>query len=156
MSVIYSEDWYGDMKKMVNECEEMQRLAPQQRIVATFEVVGDGSSPYVAGDGAIYYLIVLDKGRVEEYCPLSMRHDGKGLNFRFTAPAAVWEGIAASLVDPITAGLRGTIKVRGDMRFLMQHAEAVKVLVDLYGNAAFTEWPKGKPPYSTQGERASA
>jgi len=50
-------------------------------------------------------------------------------------------------VDPITAGMRGTIRVRGDMRVLMKNADAVKILVDLYGDQVHTEWPKGKPPY---------
>lgn len=147
MSVIYSDAWYGDMKSLVNSAKGLEELAPKKRIVASFEVVGDGASPYVPKDGAIYYLIVLDGGKVCEYSPLPGRHDGKGLNFRFTAPATVWEEVAAGLADPITCGLRGTIKVRGDMRFLMQHAEAVKLLVDLYANQGTTEWPKGRPPY---------
>ncbi len=156
MSVIYSNDWYGDMKNLVNGTKEMEKLAPKNRLVAAFEVIGDGASPYVPKDGAIYYLIILEGGKVQEYKPLSSRHDGKGLNFRFTAPASVWEGIAAAQIDPITAGLRGTIKVRGDMRFLMQHAEAVKLLVDLYGHQVNTEWPLGKPPYAGQAVAASS
>ena len=86
-------------------------------------------------------------GRVEVFERLPERFSGKGLNFRFTAPAEVWESVAAGETDPITAGLRGVIKVRGDMRFLMENADAVKLLIDLYGSQVDTEWPQGKPPY---------
>ena len=93
---------------------------------------------------------MLDAGRVLELSPLAERPDGDGLDFRFTAPAAVWEDIAAGLLDPITAGLRGRIRIRGDMRFLMQNADAVKALVDLYAAQGSTEWPLGRPPYAAQ------
>ncbi len=150
MSIIYTDQWYADMKAMVNGSPKFREMAPREKILATFEIIGDEQSPYVTNGNALYYLIRLEGGMVAEYGPLSARHDGKGLNFRFTAPAALWEGIAAGLVDPIQAGLRGTIKVRGDMRFLMQHAEAVKLLVDMYGHQVSTEWPQGKPPYGSR------
>ncbi len=148
MSVIYSGTWYEDMKRLINGSAEFRKLAPKGRVDMTLEVMGDAQSPYVAAGAAIHYLVVLDGGEVTEYRPLPERHDGKGLSFRFTAPAPVWESIAAGLLDPITAGLRGQIKIRGDMRFLMKNADAVKILVDLYGNQGNTEWPKGKPPYA--------
>lgn len=148
MSVIYSDAWYADMKQLINGSEDFRRLAPRSRVAMTVEVVGDAVSPYVAEGAAIHYLIVLEGGEVTEYRPLSARHDGDGLSFRFTAPASVWESVAAGLIDPITAGLRGQIKIRGDMRFLMKNADAVKALVDLYGNQVHTEWPSGKPPYA--------
>ncbi|MBI4511923.1 MAG: SCP2 sterol-binding domain-containing protein [Deltaproteobacteria bacterium] len=147
MPVIYSEAWYEDMKKLINGSSEFRRLAPTSHITIALEIMGDGISPYVPEDGAIYFLIELTEGRVEEYRPLAGRHDGKGLSFRFSAPAHVWEGVAAGQVDPIAAGMRGQIRIRGDMRFLMQNAEAVKALVDLYGHQVHTEWPKGQPPY---------
>ncbi|MCW5830547.1 MAG: SCP2 sterol-binding domain-containing protein [Deltaproteobacteria bacterium] len=150
MSVIYTDQWYEDMKQLVNSTQKFRELAPREKILATFEVMGDEKSPYVTAGNALYYLIRLEGGQVAEYGPLPGRHDGKGLNFRFTAPASLWEEIAAGIADPIQLGLRGTIKVRGDMRFLMQHAEAVKILVDMYGHQNNTEWPKGRPPYSRQ------
>ena len=64
-----------------------------------------------------------------------------------TAEARRHERIAAGQTDPITAGLRGEIKVRGDMRFLMENADAVKLAVDLYGHQVDTEWPLGHPPH---------
>jgi putative sterol carrier protein len=148
MAVIYTDAWYEDLKQMINSSTEFAARAPQEEIVMALEVKGDGKSPYVDGDGAIYYLIVLNCGVVEEISALDERHPGKGLNFRFTAPATVWESIAAGELDPITAGLRGTIKVRGDMRVLMKNADAVKILVDLYGAQGDTEWPSGQPPYA--------
>lgn len=148
MPAIYSDAWYEDMKQLINGSAEFRKLAPKQHTVMTLEVIGDGKSPYVPNGSAVCFLIVLDQGEVTEYRPLPEKHDGKGLGFRFTAPATVWEDIAAGHVDPITSGLRGQIKIRGDMRFLMQNADAVKILVDLYGKQVSTEWPLGKPPYS--------
>ncbi|MBI3201888.1 MAG: SCP2 sterol-binding domain-containing protein [Myxococcales bacterium] len=147
MPAIYSDAWYDDMKTLINGSADFKKLAPKQRAVMTLEVVGDGKSPYVPSGKELYYLVVLDGGQVTDYRPLPERHDGKGLGFRFTAPATVWENIAAGLLDPITCGLRGQIKIRGDMRFLMQNADAVKILVDLYGQQGQTDWPQGKPPY---------
>ena len=147
MSVIYSDAWYDDMKELINGAEGFRKEAPKDRVVMSLEVLGDGSSPYVAADDALYFLIEVDDGMVQEFRPLSERFSGKGLQFRFTAPASVWESVAAGHTDPITAGLRGVIKVRGDMRYLMENADAVKLLIDLYGNQVNTEWPKGRPPY---------
>ena len=147
MSAIYSDAWYDEMKQLINGSAEFRKQAPTDHVAMTLEVLGDAASPYVSDGDAIHYLIVLSGGEVTEYRPLDGRHDGKGLSFRFTAPATIWENIAAGLLDPITAGLRGQIKVRGDMRFLMKNADAVKLLVDLYAHQVDTEWPKGKPPY---------
>jgi hypothetical protein len=147
MSVIYSDAWYEDMKTLINGSEQLGKMAPKTRIVFTLEVMGDGGSPYVPKDGGLYFVLTIENGKVIEFRPLPGRHDGKGLNFRFTAPATVWESVAAGHTDPITAGLRGEIKVRGDMRFLMQNADAVKLAIDLYANQVNTEWPLGRPPY---------
>jgi hypothetical protein len=149
MSAIYSDAWYEDMKALINGSEHLGTMAPKTRIVFTLEVMGDGASPYVPKDGGLYFLLVIENGKVTEFRPLLERHDGKGLSFRFTAPATVWEGVAAGQKDPITSGLRGEIKVRGDMRFLMQNADAVKLAIDLYANQVNTEWPLGRPPYAT-------
>ncbi len=147
MSVIYSEPWYEDMKALINGSADLRERAPADRIVLSLEVEGDGKSPYVPEDGAYYFLLEIEGGRVEVFRPLPERFSGKGLSFRFSAPASIWESVAAGQTDPITAGLRGAIKVRGDMRFLMENADAVKLLIDLYGSQVDTEWPKGKPPY---------
>ena len=147
MAEIYSDGWYEEMKRLINGSEELAAKAPNVRIVFTLEVIGDESSPYVPVENALYFLLAIDNGKVTEFGPLSERHDGKGLNFRFTAPATLWESIAAGQMDPIKAGLRGEIKVRGDMRFLMENADAVKLAIDLYSHQIETEWPLGRPPY---------
>jgi hypothetical protein len=147
MSVIYSDAWYDEMKELINGSAELRKLAPTERIVLCLEVEGDGASPYVPADETFYFLLELEGGQVVVFRPLVERFSGRGLDFRFTAPASVWESIAAGEADPITAGLRGAIKVRGDMRFLMENADAVKLLIDLYGCQVDTEWPHGKPPY---------
>ena len=148
MSVIYSDAWYEDMKTLINGSDKLGKMAPSTRIVFTLEVMGDGASPYVPKEDGLYFLLTIESGKVMEFRPLSQRHDGKGLNFRFTAPAAIWEGVAAGQKDPIKSGLRGEIKVRGDMRFLMENADAVKLAIDLYANQVNTEWPLGRPPYA--------
>ena len=147
MSAIYSDAWYDDLKQMIHGSAEFAEKAPTERMVMTLEINGDGKSPYVGAGDSMYYLLVLDTGKVTDLHALEQQHDGKGLNFRFTAPATVWEEIAAGSLDPITAGLRGKIRIRGDMRMLMQNADAVKILVDLYGSQIDTEWPHGQPPY---------
>jgi len=148
MAAVYSDDWYEDLKRMIDSSPEFAAKAPDKPVVMTLEIQGDGASPYVPGDGALYYLLRLEDGKVTELHALGDKHDGKGLSFRFTAAATTWEEIAAGLLDPITAGLRGKIRIRGDMRFLMQNADAVKILVDLYAAKIETDWPQGKPPYN--------
>ena len=73
------------------------------------------------------------------------------LNYRFTGPGSVFDSIAAGTSDPIDAALTGTIKVRGDMRFLMRQAEMVQVLLKAYSQGVDTTWPKGRPPYDGVG-----
>ena len=147
MSEIYSSAWYEAMKELINGSRKLGKVAPKARIALSLEVLGDGRSPYVPKDGALYFLLVIENGRVLEFRPLAEPHDGKGLNFRFTAPASLWESVAAGQADPIKVGLRGEIKVRGDMRFLMENADAVKLAIDLYAHQVETEWPRGRPPY---------
>ena len=148
MSAVYSDAWYDDLRQMIDNSAEFAAKAPAKRLVMTLEIDGDERSPYVEAGSALYYVIVLDGGKVVELHPVARKHDGKGLTFRFTGVATVWEEIAAGLLDPITAGLQGKLRIRGDMRFLMQNADAVKILVDLYAHQVHTEWPRGKPPYA--------
>jgi len=147
MAVIYTDPWYAELRSMIDGSAEFARRAPRGRVVMAIEVLGDAASPYVPADRTIYFLLVLEDGRVRSLEPLADRPVGDDLQFRFTAPASVWESVAAGLLDPITAGMRGRIRIRGDMRFLMQNADAVKVLVDLYAAQGNTEWPLGQPPY---------
>ena len=54
----------------------------------------------------------------------------------------------AALDDPIEIVLHGSIKVRGDMRFLLRQAELVNVLLGAYTSGVDTTWPLGRPPYA--------
>lgn len=148
MPDVYSDAWYDELRRMIESSAAFAARAPAGRIVMALEIEGDGRSPYVPADGAHHHLLVLEDGKVTELRPLEQRHDGKGLGFRFSAAATTWDEIAAGTLDPITAGLRGRIRIRGDMRFLMQNADAVKLLVDLYAAQIATEWPLGRPPYA--------
>jgi hypothetical protein len=148
MAVIYSDAWYDELRRMIDGSAEFARQAPTGCITMAVEVIGDGISPYVPAGEAIYYRLILDAGKVRELHALADRPRSDGLGFRFTATAVTWEEVAAGLLDPITAGMRGRIRIRGDMRFLMQNADAVKALVDLYAAQGRTEWPRGRPPYA--------
>jgi hypothetical protein len=89
----------------------------------------------------------IQEGKVVECQEGQERVPGKGLHFRFTGPAHIYEGVAAGLVDPVVAGLEGAITVRGDMRLLIQNAELATRIFKNLGENNSTEWPKGKPPY---------
>ena len=59
MSVIYSEAWYEDMKRLINGSDQLGKLAPKVRIAFTLEVMGDGLSPYVPAGGGLYFLLMI-------------------------------------------------------------------------------------------------
>lgn len=149
MAVIYSSKWYDDLKEIVNGDERIVEMAPPGEWRMAIEIHGDAKSPYVPEGSDKHFFLHFDNGKLAEYEELNERHDGTGLNFRFTGPAVVFDEVAAGLTDPVEAGLKGIIKIRGDMRLLMQHAEIVSIILDLYTKHINTEWPKGKPPYST-------
>lgn len=78
------------------------------------------------------------------------------LDYRFTGPSTVFDEVAASLLDPLDAVLHGSIKVRGDMRFLLRQAELVNVLLGAYTSGVATTWPSGRPPYQKVGATIDA
>ena len=45
---------------------------------------------------------------------------------------AVFEGVADGLIDLIDAGLKGSVKIIGEMRTLIRHAELVNVIYGVY------------------------
>jgi hypothetical protein len=55
--------------------------------------------------------------------------------------------VVAGDLDFVEMGLKGTIAIRGDMRLLLQNADMINVIFDIYFQSDITEWPKGKPPY---------
>jgi len=148
MAEIYTKEWYEKLQALVNSREDITARAPQGQWRICVEIIGDSKSPYVPEGQAKYFFVLFDKGKCQEYKELSETMNGKGLDFRFTGPATVFEEVAAAQRDFIEAGLRGAIKIRGDMRIFMQNAELAKIMADLYSEQVDTEWPKGKPPYN--------
>lgn len=147
MAVIYTEQWYETIFEAVNLQDGFSTKLPAGEWCMAFEVVGDGISPYVPREEILNFFVRLQEGKFVECREHPERISGKGLHFRFTGPAHIYESVAAGLVDPIVAGLKGTIKVRGDMRLLMQNAEFAYSIFKNIARSNSTEWPKGKPPY---------
>ncbi len=147
MAEIYTKDWYEKLKALVNSREDISARAPKGQWRICVEIMGDGKSPYIPEGQGKYFFILFDEGKCREYEELSETMDGKGLDFRFTGPATVFEEVAAAERDFVEAGLKGDIKIRGDMRIFMQNAELAKIMADLYSEQIDTEWPDGKPPY---------
>ena len=90
----------------------------------------------------------LDDGKCTDYHEVAEPPPRREFDFVFELPAAVFEGVASGQVDPVGAGLKGAIKITGDMRILIRHAELVNVLQEVYARDIETTWPKGSPPYS--------
>ena len=147
MPAIYTEKWIAAMFEVVNSRDDISVQLPAGEWCLAFEVVGDDVSPYVTRGETRNYFIRLREGKVVECREHQERIPGKGLHFRFTGPAYIYEGVAAGIVNPIVAGLKGAIKVRGDMRLLIQNAEFASMIFKNIAGSNSTEWPKGKPPY---------
>lgn len=149
MPDIYTPDWYEAVRTAINSAVDDIRNVPDGSWTICVEVVGDGASPYTPPDGMRRFLVRIDEGRCSWYRELDGDPDEK-LDYRFTGPASTFDGIAAGLEDPIDIVLHGTIKVRGDMRFLLRQAELVNVLLGAYTGGVDTTWPLGSPPYARQ------
>jgi hypothetical protein len=148
MPVIYSEEWYQAMVRLANSRDDISKKVPQGEWRVVVEVVGDGKSPYVPEGTVKHFLIRFLDGKVAEYREAPEKITEKGLNYRITGPASVFEGVAAGMVDPVEVGLNGTMRIRGDMRFLMQNADMVNVIFEVYTQSDVTEWDRGTPPYA--------
>lgn len=147
MPAIYTKQWYDDLKELLNRNEEVAKNAPRGRYKALAELRGDGRSPYLTNGQKLFFVVHLDDGRCAEYYEVAEPPPRKEFDFIFEVPATAFEEIAVGLADPVEAGLKGTIKITGDMRILIKHAELVNVLHDVYSREVQTTWPKGKPPY---------
>jgi len=147
MPDVYTADWYEAVKEAINEAVARIPDSPTDSFTIQAEIVDDGHSPYVADGSTLRFLIRLENGLCAWYREIDEDDPSVRLDYRFTGPATVFDEIAAAICDPIDAALAGTIKVRGDMRFLMRQAELVQVLLAAYSNGVDTTWPKGRPPY---------
>jgi len=144
---IYTSDWYEAVRDSINvKVAEMQGV-PEGTWHVAIDIVGDGRSPYVNQGAERNFVVRIEDGRCAWYREVDGADPGVRLDFRFRGPAEEFDRIAAGLLDPIDAALRGTIKARGDMRFLMRQAEHVQVLLEAYTDGVETLWPDGRPPY---------
>ena len=147
MPAIYTKEWYEELKGLLNRNEEVAKNAPRGKYKALAELRGDAHSPYLADGKKLFFVVLLDDGKCTDCFEVQEPPPRKECDFIFEVPAAVFEGVAAGLVDPVEAGLKGTIKITGDMRILIKHAELVNVVNEIYAREVETTWPKGKPPY---------
>lgn len=148
MQDIYTAEWYDALQALLNRNPDIEKNAPRGRLKVLAEIRGDGPSPYVAAGERLFFVVNLNDGKCTEYQQLTDPPPRKEFDFLFEVPASVFEGIAAGTVDPIGAGLKGTIRITGDMRILIRHADLVNVLHRIYAREVETGWPKGRPPYA--------
>lgn len=148
MPDIYTAQWYESLKEILNRSEEVTKSAPRGTWHVLAEIRGDGASPYFAKDEVKRFGIILNDGKCDKYEELAEAPPRKDFQFILDIPATLFEEIVASEADPVQAGLKGAIKITGDMRVLIQNAELVNILATIYQRDVDTDWPKGKPPYS--------
>ena len=156
MPAIYTTEWYDALKKLLNENPEVDRNAPRGTINVLAKIVGDAHSPYFTDGEVRNFVVVLSDGKCIEYRQVEVAPPRKDFDFIFELPASVFEGVAAGLIDLIDAGLKGSIKITGDMRVLIRHAELVNVIYDVYAREIETTWPKGKPATVPQADAPTA
>ncbi|MCH7578619.1 MAG: SCP2 sterol-binding domain-containing protein [Chloroflexi bacterium] len=147
MAEIYTTAWYDSMKEILNASDEVTKSAPKGIWNILAEIHGDGTSPYIAVDDVKRFAIVLDNGKCESYQELTEAPARKDFEFILEMPASLFERVVANQADPLEAGLKGDVKIVGDMRVLIQNAELVSILADIYQREIETEWPNGAPPY---------
>jgi len=148
MSAIYTQPWYESLKEILNGSDDVTKNAPRGVWHVLAEIRGDGVSPYMSPAEHKRFAIVLNDGKCDSYEELAEAPPRKDFEFILELPASLFERVVANLADPVEAGLKGAIKITGDMRVLIQNAELVNVLSEIYQREVETEWPKGKPPYA--------
>jgi putative sterol carrier protein len=151
MPVIYTTAWYEELKELLNHNPEVQKNAPPGSYNVLAEIKGEDQSPYLPEGDDRRFVVRLTDGKCDEYYETSEPPSRKEFDFIFDLSATVFEGVAAGVVDPVDAGLKVTIKITGDMRVLIRYADVVNVLYDVYSREVQTEWPKGRPPYGSNG-----
>ena len=150
MPVIYTDQWYDSMKQILNRSDDVTKNAPRGVWHVLAEIRGDEVSPYLSPGEVKRFAIVLKDGKCESYEELPGEPARKDFQFILELPAALFEEVVANQADPVAAGLKGDIKITGDMRVLIQNAELVNVLSAVYQREVETEWPKGQPPYAVR------
>jgi len=148
MPDIYTTEWYDELKDLLNRNPDMAKSAPGGELKVFGELRGEGRSPYLGEGEQRFFVVLLDDGKCTDYYEVDEPPPRKEFDFIFEVPAGIFEDVAAGIVDPVEAGLKGTIKITGDMRVLIRHADLVNVVQEVYQREVKTSWPKGKPPYS--------
>lgn len=147
MATIYTREWYDGLKDILNRSDNVTKNAPPGLWKVLGEVKGDDKSPYLKTGEVKRFSVYFQDGKCTEYTELDEAPPRKDFDFILELPAVLFESVVANQVDPVQAGLKGDIKITGDIRMLIQNAELVNVLRDIYVQEADTEWPKGQPPY---------
>ena len=148
MPNIYTAAWYESLKDIMNGSQQVTAKAPPGHFRVLAEIKGDDTSPYVKNGETKRFTLDFQDGRCTEYHELNEPPSKRDFDFTLGLAASLFEGIVGDQVDPVKAGLKGDIRIVGDMRILIQHAELVNVLHDIYARDLKTAWPKGKPPYT--------
>ncbi len=148
MASIYTDEWYQGILELANSRQDLAEKIPKGDWNVAVELVGDSISPYIPDGSVKNWYIKLINGKMIEFREEADKISGKGLQYRFSGPAHIFEGVAAGVVDPVEVGLNGTLTVKGDMRLLMQYAELTLVIFEVYSQNNITEWPNGIPPYN--------
>ena len=147
MPTIYTKEWYESLKEILNRSDNVTKNAPAGLWKVLGEVRGDDTSPYLKTGEVKRFTVYFQDGKCTEYVELDEAPPRHEFDFILELPAALFESVVANQVDPVQAGLKGDIKITGDIRMLIQNAELVNVLRDIYAQEADTDWPHGQPPY---------
>jgi len=145
MPAIYTVQWYEALKELLNRNPEVERNAPDGKYNVFAEIKGDARSLYLGPDKRREFVLRFEDRKCRDYTEVASPPPRKDFDFIFELPASIFEGVAAGTVDLVEAGLKGKIKIAGDMRILIRHAELVNAVYDVYAHEIETTWPKGKP-----------
>jgi len=145
MPEIYTNAWYEALKRLLNENPEVDKNAPRGTFHVLAKIIGDAASLYMPAGEVRNFVVVFADGKCLEYRQVDIAPPRRDFDYLFELSASVFEGVAAGLIDLIDAGLKGKVKITGDMRTLIRHAELINVLYDVYAREVETIWPKGKP-----------
>lgn len=156
MPEIYTNAWYDALKKILNENPEVDKNAPRGTFHVLARISGDTASLYLPAGEVRNFVVEFVDGKCREYREVATAPPRKEFDYIFELPASVFEGVAAGLIDLIDAGLKGSIKITGDMRILIRHAELVNVIYEVYAREVETVWPHGKPGDLPRGTAAAA
>ncbi|WP_333646988.1 SCP2 sterol-binding domain-containing protein [Candidatus Binatus sp.] len=145
MPAIYTTEWYEAIKKLLNENPEVDKKFPRGTFHVLAKIVGDARSLYLPAGELRNFVVLFTDGKCLEYRQVDVPAPRKDFEFIFELPASVFEEVAAGQIDLIDAGLKGRIKITGDMRILIRHAELVNEIYGAFAREVETIWPKGKP-----------